>query len=1161
MSVQSLNFEFLRKRWPELADLGGFAEAYAYSDPQSTLVKLRVFAEHVTKNIYHDQRLPKPYSNDFIDLLKNDAFIAIVPSVVIDKLHALRIHGNKAAHSVNSNHGKNTPWLLKEAFDIARWIAIQYRIETIGTLPKYKELDYKSTDPKNAKLKREKREILEKYAAKEAENQRLLAELEAIRGEQARLSQLQTKGPAKFTSFMTIQGPLEFNLRSEEIQAYRKQGNETANLLEFNEVETRARIVNSLLVSAGWTLHDDNPQNIDVGTEVRIIEQAKDVGNLCADYVLWDDDGSPLAVIEIKKTSINSELGRQQAKLYADGLEKEFGQRPVIFYSNGFDIWIWDDINGYPPRKLFGYYSKDSLQYLVKFQRHAKLKLSAFTPRSDISDRLYQLESIKRITERFENKHRKGLIVQATGTGKTRVAIALTELLIRSGWAKRVLFLCDRRELRRQAKNAFTEFLPSEPIKIIKGSLDDTSTERVFVATYPAMKRAFQSFDVGYFDLIIADESHRSIYNVFGDIFKYFDALQIGLTATPIDFVTKSTFELFNCEGQKPTSNYGLDEAIEDGYLVPFEVFEHTTQFMREGINLDTLSAAQIQQLEDQGEDPAEFDFSPEQINASIFNKDTNRAIIRNLMEAGLRDRLGQHPGKSIIFARSHDHAVLLCKLFNEMYPQFGGKFCQVIDTYDPMAEQLIDDFKSNPENKNDILTVAISVDMLDTGIDIPEIVNLVFAKPVKSPVKFWQMIGRGTRLCKNLYGIGKDKQRFRIFDHWGNFDRFHTTYQPASSKSTPSLRERLFMARLSLAETTRRANKTKYFESTVQLIENDIKSLPENSISIREKWREKRMLQSSETLRQFRPETIHQLKSLIAPLMQWCDIRGQGDAYSFDLQITEIQLCFLSNRKNLDVLRIAILNKINMLQTHLTPVKEKTEIIRLVKSSEFWDNLNFDMLEEVRKDLRDIMKYSEKSLRFGLPIKTVDLDEDHELIYREKRDTSFGSYEMKTYRNVIEAELSKHFNTDSTLLKIRRKQPVNEQDLQRLVSLILTQSASINLHILEEFFSTTTEPLEDLVRSIIGLDADLVEEHFSAFIQKHPNMTAKQTKFLGLLKSHISRYGSISKEKLYEAPFISIDADGPDGIFERSQDVDELFGLLETFDKHKLTSNNENIK
>jgi type I restriction enzyme R subunit len=585
--MKSINFEILRDGWPELAGLGGFAEAYAHADPASALVKLRLFGENLTKDIYRELRLPKQDQPTFVDLLKNDAFIAITPKVVLDKLHALRIHGNKAAHGEPATV-RTALWLIQEAFDLGRWLFVQFAKGDAAAIPAFVQPMAEAVDDSKGQLKREKRLVLEKLAAQEAQMEALLRELDAARD-------------AAVTAEKKV----------EEIQSLASSGAAAANLLAFNEATTRARIIDSLLATANWNVGLGNASTAEVGKEVEVKHQPTASGIGYADYVLWDDNGNPLAVVEAKKTAVDPERGRQQAKLYADGLEKMHGQRPVIFYTNGYDIWMWDDVLGYPPRKVFGYYSKDSLQYLVSFQRAGRKPLNSLEPNVAIVNRLYQIEAIKRVSERFTDSYRKALVVQATGTGKTRVAIALAELLIRAGWVKRVLFLCDRRELRKQAKNAFGDFL-SEPIRIVSSRVNQSASERIFLATYPAMQKVYQSFDVGFFDLIIADESHRSIYNVYGDMFHYFDCLQIGLTATPIDFVSRNTFSLFGCEGQLPTANYDLEQAVQDGFLTPFEVFEHTTQFMREGIRLDILTKEQIQELEGQGEDPAQYDFSSE---------------------------------------------------------------------------------------------------------------------------------------------------------------------------------------------------------------------------------------------------------------------------------------------------------------------------------------------------------------------------------------------------------------------------------------------------------------------------------------------------------------------------------------------------------------------
>jgi len=1119
--VKSRNFEFLRPNWQELAALGGFAEAYAHADPASALVKLRLFAENLTKDIYRDLSLPKPAQTAFVDLLTNDSFQAITPKVVLDKLHALRIHGNKAAHGEPATT-RNALWLLQEAFDLARWMFVRFGKGDAKAIPAFEQTSTDGDDDTKGQLKREKRQVLEKLAAQEAQMDALLRDLEEAR----RVAATAEK-------------------RIEEIQALAISGAATANLLAFDEATTRARIIDSLLATAGWNVAQGLASTEEVGKEVEVKHQPTTSGLGYADYVLWDDNRNPLAVIEAKKTSVDPERGRQQAKLYADGLEKEHGHRPVIFYTNGYDIWMWDDALGYPPRKLFGYYSKDSLQYLVNFQRAARKPLNSLEVNEAIVNRLYQIEAIKRVAERFSNGHRKALVVQATGTGKTRVAIALADLLIRAGWVKRVLFLCDRRELRKQAKNAFGDF-SSEPIRIVSSRVNSSATERVFLATYPAMQKVYQSFDVGFFDLIIADESHRSIYNVYGDMFHYFDCLQVGLTATPVDYVAHNTFDLFGCEGQTPTANYDLEQAIEQRWLVPFEVFEHTTQFLREGIRLDILTKEQIQQLEDQGEDPSQYDFSSEQIDKIIYNKDTNRAILRNLMENGLREATGQLPGKSIIFARNHQHAVLMRQMFDEMYPQYGGRFCQVIDNYDPRAEQLIDDFKG--DGTNDELTIAISVDMLDTGIDIPEILNLVFAKPVKSPVKFWQMIGRGTRLRENLFGPGANKAIFRIFDHWGNFERFETGYRPAEPTQAKSLLQLVFEERLTLAQLALQQSEPAVFDTVIDLIAKDLEALPEESVAVREKWREKRSVSAPATLTAFAPATVAMLRQTIAPLMQWRNIRGHGDAYALDLLMVRMQIAVLRRSGAVDDLKIDLLDRLSALQMHLNPVREKAEVIKQVRSDQFWQAVTVEGLEAVRRPLREIMHHRDKKGAQPLPAKVIDVTEDMAGVQTSRRLTTIQTIDMKAYQQVVEAELKRHFETNPTLQKIRAVEPVSDDDIRALVSLVLVQSPDTSRGVLEEFFAETAVPLDFAIRSIVGLAPDAVAARFSEFALKHTTLTAKQTRFLGLLQNHIARFGSITLDRLYEQPFTVVDADGLDGVFEKPDEIDDLLDILGVF-------------
>ena len=1115
--MKSINFEFLRQRWPELASLGGFAEKYAWPDPAGALVKLRTYIESLIHRFYDENSIGKPLQASLIDLLNQDAFKLSVPPVVLNALHSIRLAGNKAAHA-EPIHRFNVHELLHNAFDLGRWLYIVSGGKQ-QDCPEYKAPEKPQAAFENVEaLKQEKRLIQEKLAANEMEMQSLLSELEVTR----------TK-----TSLAEKQ--------IEELEALLSIGKAAADVLGFDEAATRKRLIDTQLVSIGWDVGVNGANTDGVTQEEEIRHQPTKTGIGYADYVLWDDNGMPLAVIEAKKTAESAEKGQKQAEIYADGLEKRYGQRPVIFYTNGFDIFIWDDGQGYPPRKVYGFYSKDSLQYLV-YKRKNRMALETISPKSDIVDRIYQVEGIKRLTEKFSSNHRKGLLVQATGTGKTRVAIALTDLLNRASWVKRVLFLCDRKELRKQAKNAYNDFL-AEPMTVVMADTAKDRDKRIYLATYPAMNRIYQTFDVGFFDLVIADESHRSIYNRYRDMFRYFDCLQVGLTATPVDFISRNTFKMFDCDDQTPTAYYPLDQAVEEGFLVPYEVYTHTTQFLRKGIKYKDLTAEQKRQLEEDGEDPADFDYENHQVDKQIFNRDTNRAIIRNLMENSIRDDTGQYPGKSIIFARNHNHAVLLAEVFNELFPQYGGKFCRVIDNYDPRAEQLIDDFKSAPDKDP---RIAVSVDMLDTGIDVPEIVNLVFAKPIRSRVKFEQMIGRGTRLCPDLFGQGKHKT-LRIRRIWNRnsniFDKQYKKVEPSISKS---LMQQLFEARLNLVRMALDQSQPAAFDLVIPLIKEDLDRLSEETISVREKWREKRNVSKQETLRRFDPAIELTLRRQMAPLMQWADIRGQTAAYRFDLLMTDLQIELLKKSGRLDDYKSQLLDQVSRLAMHLNPVRDKADSIKSIKSTDFWTSVTIEKLETVRRDLRGIMQYVVKTIYEPSQPKFIDLHDGQEEFNRLPTKLKFA--DMPGYRKQVQAALLKVFDQNPTLQKIKAGGPVSETDLQALTSLVLTQNPDVDQEILKEFFEDTAGTLDYAIRSIIGLDANAVNERFADFIFSHPALTANQMSFLNLLKNYISRYGAIEIEDLYEPPFTTLHSDGLDGVFVDEKMANELISIIDSF-------------
>ncbi len=1123
-TMKSINFEFIRSKWPELAGLGGFAEAYAHTDPVGAILKLRVFGEQVVDWIHYDQRLPKPYQANLVDLLNNQPFKDIVPEVVLAKLHALRMEGNRAAHG---NKGDTTTALrlMREAHNVGRWIFVNYADGNVGDCSVFEEPPLGGVE--SVQKRREKRAILERIVAQEAQMQKMLADLE-----QQRLRADKAEATAE-----ERQAALAAALQAtQKLQAI--------DPMAFNEEETRKYLIDQMLADEGWDVGKGMSNTGEVLKEAPVNYQVGASGIGKADYVLEDDNGKPLGVVEAKKTSVDPQIGRKQAEQYADGLEKEHGQRPVIFYTNGYDLWIWNDAASEPPRKIYGFYSKDSLQH-IHYQRTTKKPVHEVSANPEIAGRMYQIEAVRRVVEKFAEKKRKALLVQATGTGKTRVAVSLCDAMIKANWAKRILFLCDRRELRRQANNAFNEFLPSLPRTYVTRDSAGNTKDRIFLSTYPAMMKIFETFDVGFFDLIIADESHRSLYNRYRQLFEYFDCYQLGLTATPVEFLSRNTYKIFECDEGDPTSNYDYPTAVAQKYLVPFEVDTHTTPFLRSGIKYSNMSEEQRRQLEEDEVLPQTIEFEQGEVDKVVYNKDTNRHILRNLMDYGIR--VGSRVGKTIIFARSIKHARLMEELFNEMYPQYGGKFCQTIVSDDPRAESMIDDFKGDGTNPD--LTVAISVDMLDTGVDVPECVNLVFAKPVYSYVKFWQMIGRGTRLCPDLFGPDMDKSHFQIFDHWGNFERFEQNYKKAEPSRQKSLCERVFEARMKLAEAALEKQHNAGFEIATSLITKQIADLPKGSIPIKEKWPQLQSVSSEETVRQFDAATRATLQQNIAPLMQWIDIAKFEEAYKFDRLIAQLQTELIRGGGKFTDLRDAVVNLVSSLRINLSQVKVKLPVIERVTSKEFWDEVTVGDLEEIRDQLRGIIQFRRTDEVTKLDAIIIDVKENEADVERKKykvRLDNLDDLDMAAYRNRVNNVLQAIIDQSDTLRKIRLGQPVTENDLEDLCSLVLIQEPGLDLHNLMDYFKQA-ESLDQAIREIIGMDAEAVHKRFTAFVQAHPNLASHQIKFLDLLQNHIAKFGSIKTDDLYEPPFTTLHSDSLDGLFDESL-ADELFEIIGSF-------------
>ena len=1118
--MKSQNFEMLRPHWPDLASLGGHAEQYAYSDPQSALIKLRCFSELLVGVVYQEFRLPTFYSDKFIDRLENTHFADMVDQPILDKLHAIRKAGNKAVHDGKFNRG-DSQWLLKEAHILGSWLLLTSGKGSATDLTPYVEV---KAEPK-PKAKADASQQAEQNKAQSQQLEQALKELEATKLSQQKV--------------LAENAKLKHQVDATQASKNRKASDQAKSQIDLNEAETRRRLIDTELHSRGWDIdlmHGKSTEQVSFEEQVDGQPTATGIGY--CDYVLWGDDGKPLAVIEAKRTLRNVNEGREQAVLYADALEKKHGQRPVIFYTNGHDIRILDDAQGYKPRKLYSFYSKESLEYLIR-QRRTRKELSKTPINLEIAGRDYQIETITRICERFSDNYRKALVVQATGTGKTRVSIALTKRLIDAGWAKRVLFLCDRKELRKQAANAYNGFLSESLYVVGKSKKSDRDNARLFIATYPGMMSIMEQFDPGYFDLIIADESHRSIYNIYGDLFKYYDALQLGLTATPVEMISRSTSDMFGCDYKLPTANYPLEQAIADKNLVPFKVVTHTTQFLREGISGHSLSDEQTAQLEEQGIDPNELDFNAASIDKAIYNKDTNRHILRNLMEMGLRLADGQTLGKTIIFARNIHHAELLAELFDEMYSgdDYGVNFCRVIHSKYERADELIDNFKLN-DNSEKQITIAVSVDMLDTGIDVPEILNLVMARPIKSKVKFWQMIGRGTRLCENLYGPGNNKSKFLVFDHWNNFEYFEQDPEDDDGRQSKSLCQKLFEARVLFVEEALKKGCIDEFEKVIVLIKQDIDALSDKCIAIKDNWQYKHSLGKLDLLKKFAPQTKQQLLDIIAPLMQWRDIRGQSEALKWDLELINTQFAQLTNAPELEQIREQVVAKVRQLSMYLNEVRSKREAIKRIQDDYYWNALSFDALEKSRLDLRPVIHLRDSGAKPQPdPINIIDVIEDSAQVKYSERKTNIRTVDYEIYRQEVERTLAPLFEKSSVLQKIRAGESVTEAELDQLNALVHTQNEHVDLTLLKEFFPDSAVGVDQLLRTIVGLDSAAIEQQFTDFVQQHHiALNALQQRFVALLKSEICRRGEITIADLYEQPFQSLHDDGIDGLFRDEQ-------------------------
>jgi type I restriction enzyme R subunit len=884
------------------------------------------------------------------------------------------------------------------------------------------------------------------------------------------------------------------------------------------------------------------------------------------DYVLWGDDGKPLGLVEAKRTKRDSRVGQQQAKLYADCLEKQFGQRPAIFYSNGYDHWMWDDLS-YPPRPVQGFYKKAELELLIQ-RREARKSLADAKIDESIVERYYQSRSIRRVGEAFERDlDRKALLTMATGAGKTRTVIALCELLMRCNWAKRVLFLADRVALVRQAVNAFKKFLPdASPVNLVT---EKDSEGRVFVSTYPTMMGLIEEaddgqrrFGVGHFDLVIIDEAHRSVYQKYGAIFEYFDSLLVGLTATPKDEVDRNTYRLFNLENGVPTDNYTLDEAVRDGFLVPPKAVSVPLRFQREGISYDQLSEEEKEEWDalDWSEDgtvPTRVE--AEAVNRWLFNKDTVDKVLEHVITRGLkvagRDRLG----KTIIFAKNHDHAQFIAERFNINYPHYKGEFARVIDFQTEYAQSLIDSFSILTKDPH----IAISVDMLDTGIDIPEVVNLVFFKLVRSKTKFWQMLGRGTRLCPDLFGPGKDKEFFYVFDYCQNLEFFSQNLPTAEGFLGESLAKRLFKARLELisdldkeaanqaaqegniktgerAESYEgRSTNTELRNATAELLRIEVAAMNINNFVVRPRRRLVEKYASTDAWKALDTSAYADLSHEIAGLPTELEAEDE-EAKRFDLLILALQLAVLRQEPAFARLRDQVKGIAGLLQdkASIPMIQVELTLILDIQTDEWWQDVTVPMLETVRRRLRSLVKLIEKQRRKPLYTDFEDLmgDERSVILPGFTLPSDFERFRAKA-RQFLKA----HEN-HITIHKLRTNEPLTATDLSELERM-LSESGIGTVEDVQKA-KEANHGLGLFVRSLIGLDREAAKKAFGSFLGGR-TLRANQIEFVNLIVDHLTEHGSMDARLLYQSPYTDFNPRGVDGVFG-SPDVDELFSVLD---------------
>lgn len=1123
------NFAFVGAAdWPEINADCARAESYLNSDPRASCIYGRRAVELLVDLLYDLLALPLPYKNDLSARINESPFRAKVEPKIVHKLNLIRKAGNAAVHEQKPIAPAIALGVLRELHHVMVWAVFHY-----SAYPKAAPLKL-AFDPKLAAKaapmsRQEVAQLAEKFKKQDEAHAKALAERDELAA--ARDAEIA-------------------RLREEVKKA--QAANKQADDRDYTEAETRDTFIDLMLGEAGWPLTDAKDR------EYKVTGMPPDDGTGYVDYVLWGADGLPLAVVEAKRTTKSPHLGQQQAKLYADCLESMTGRRPVIFYTNGFEHWIWDDAAGYPPRDIQGFYNRAELELMIQ-RRTTRQPLTDAPIDSTIVERHYQHRAIRAIDESFTGKRREALLVMATGSGKTRTVIALVKQLMEANWVKRVLFLADRTALVTQAANAFKAHLPdATTVNLLTEKVADG---RVYVSTYPTMMNLIndtgsgtRKFGPGYFDLVVIDEAHRSVYQKYRAIFEWFDSLLVGLTATPKDEVDHNTYRLFRLEDGVPTDAYGLDDAVKEGFLVPAVGISGGTKFLDRGIRYADLPEDEKDEWEslDWGDDTPD-EITSEEVNKVLFNESTVDMVLADLMAKGHRVAAGDRLGKTIIFAKNRDHAEFIARRFDIQYPHLAGHFARVITHGISHAQSLIDDFSVADKAPH----IAISVDMLDTGIDVPEVVNLVFFKLVRSKTKFWQMIGRGTRLCSDLFGPGRHKQNFYVFDYCGNLEYFSQDLPGSPGSLQKSLNQRLFETRLGLITALDHLQPPTDPDPTEgQGTETD------RGLRVDVAWSLHRIV-AGMTLDNF---LVRPHRRLVEQYAQWEPWAGtlstetaadvaeslsglpsthkddDEDAKRFDMLILRRQLAQLEGdalaaerlREKIQDIASGLLN-----QTNIPSVGAQQELLDDVAGDQWWVDVTLPMLEHARRKLRGLLRFLEKAKKVVVYTDFADELGQSNLVDLPgiTPGTNWERFELKA-----KAYLKQH-QDHIALQRLRRNKPLTTADLEALEQMLVDSGTggAEDIALAKE----QSHGLGLFIRGLVGLDHEAAVDAFSSYLDGS-KFGADQIRFINLIITELTANGIVEPARLYESPYVDHAPTGPDDVFPES-DVDNIVQILNT--------------